>query len=163
MYRYLFVLLPLLAACGSNDGGDKSGPTKDTVSVGPADIDTFSVSAQPPPPPPPASEPPGVALLRLNQKAGDTLRSPALISGEAPGAWYFEAEFLLRLYDSAQHLLGMVPARAKGEWMKEGFVPFSGTLSWKKYSGPGTLVYEAANPSGDAEREKKIEIRVWLR
>ncbi|RYY40579.1 MAG: hypothetical protein EOO08_05465 [Chitinophagaceae bacterium] len=150
----------LLAACNGSENNPT--PAADTIAAEPAD--TFSVSKLPPPPPPPPVEAqPVLTSIKLTTPLpNDTLRSPATIKGAAGGGWYFEGQFVLHLYDRADNLLASSPAKAQGEWMKEGDVPFEGTLRWNGYSGPALLVLEGDNPSGDREREKKVSVPVWL-
>lgn len=83
---------------------------------------------------------------------GAVVSSPLSVRGEARGPWYFEADFPVRLLDAEGRELAVTPARAEGEWMTEGFVPFGATLPFGR---PGTrtglVVLERANPSGLSE------------
>src|ERR1035437_3698542 len=69
-------------------------------------------------------------LQNLNIKAGDTVASPLQITGQAPGTWYFEASFPVKIYDANGQLLGNVPAQAQSDWMTENLVPFAATLTF---------------------------------
>ncbi|TCZ65299.1 Gmad2 immunoglobulin-like domain-containing protein [Flaviaesturariibacter aridisoli] len=156
------VLAVVLVACGPGNGHPEA---KDTVSLGPVAADT--PRRVPPAAPAPGKDTDTVAPADSPQlrglRAGDTLRSPARIEGTARGTWYFEGQFVLKLYDSLNRLLALIPARATTDWMTEEYVPFRGVLEWKKYSGRGMLVLEADNPSGDEERAKRLKVGVWLK
>ena len=161
MVLFSTALLLAIGSCGTGPGGHEA---KDTLSLGgvadtvkaPPDSPRGRSTSSP-------SEAPEKSLQLSGLRAGDTLRSPALVQGQARGGWYFEGQFVLKLYDSLQRLLALVPAKATKDWMTDDFVPFRGELTWKKYSGPGTLVLEADNPSGDEARAKRVAVGVWLK
>lgn len=90
--------------------------------------------------------------------------SPLAVSGAARGAWFFEADFPVRLLDGGGRELAAAAARAEGEWMTEDFVAFEATLSF----GPpatetGLLVLERSNPSGLAENAALVALPVRFR
>lgn len=87
---------------------------------------------------------------------------PIEIRGEARGGWYFEADFPIKLYDSAGNLLASAVASAQSDWMTEDFVPFKATIDYTLLEeSDGVLVLEKDNPSGLVENHD--EIRVPLR
>lgn len=98
-----------------------------------------------------------ISTPRPNQK----IDSPLKVVGQATGTWYFEGSFSGELFDADKVLLGSVILTAEGEWMTEDFVPFKGTLEYKKPStDTGTFIIKNANPSGLSENQKEIIIPV---
>lgn len=97
----------------------------------------------------------------LNVTAGDVIKSPLIVKGQARGCWFFEASFPVRILDGAGRELGVVPAQAKDEWMTEEFVPFEATLNFTpSTTAEGTLVIEKDNPSGLPENDKSVRIPI---
>lgn len=91
----------------------------------------------------------------------EVIESPVIITGEAKGAWYFEAVFNTILYDDKGLELGSAILTAKTDWMSEDFVPFEGTLSFKKpTTSSGTLRFLSANPSGLPQNLKTFDMPV---
>jgi len=89
------------------------------------------------------------------------ITSPYTISGKARGPWYFEASAPFELKDSAGTVIGHGYVTAQGEWMTEGYVPFTAVVTFTKPATPtGTLILRNDNPSGDPERQKTLEIPV---
>ena len=87
--------------------------------------------------------------------------SPLEVSGEARGAWFFEADFPVRLLDGTGREIGVVPARAQGEWMSEDFVPFGATVAFvRPTTATGVLVLDRSNPSGLAENAALVALPV---
>lgn len=87
--------------------------------------------------------------------------NPLVITGQARGIWFFEANFSAELFDADDNSLGTAIIQAEGEWMTDEFVPFSGKL---EFSPPNTrigkLVVYNANPSGLPENEKEFIIPI---
>lgn len=95
--------------------------------------------------------------------AGDPIESPLLLVGEAPGSWYFEAEFPVLLLDETGEQLASGIARADGEWMTVEQVPFSAELAFTiREPQSGTLVLLRANPSGLPEHDDQRRLPVRL-
>ncbi len=87
--------------------------------------------------------------------------SPVEVSGEARGAWFFEADFPVRLLDAGGRELAAVPATAQGEWMTEAFVPFEATVAFERPATPtGVLVLDRSNASGLAEQAALVALPV---
>lgn len=96
-----------------------------------------------------------------NPRPNQQITSPLKVTGQARGAWYFEATFPVKLYDANDTLLAEGFATADGEWMTEEFVPFTAELTFEKPStDTGTLVINNANPSGLSENEKELVMPV---
>lgn len=91
--------------------------------------------------------------------SGDEL----VISGEASG-WYFEGSFGVVLKSQNGTVLAQVPATAQGDWMTTAFVPFEATidLSGISYTGPASLVFVKANPSGMPQNAASVTIPVVI-
>jgi hypothetical protein len=104
----------------------------------------------------------GDARLRLSMPvAGQLVKSPMAVAGEARGTWYFEASFPVRLLDEDGTELAAAPAQALGEWMTEDFVPFALNLPFPAPKGKvGTLVLMRDNPSGLPENDAEVRIPV---
>jgi hypothetical protein len=92
---------------------------------------------------------------------GMKVESPWKVTGRAPGTWFFEGSFTVRLVNDKGETVAEAPARAQGDWMTEGRVRFETEL---RFNAPGTargfMVLEKANPSGLKENEKKVRLEV---
>lgn len=101
-------------------------------------------------------------LLSVNApSAGDLVKSPLTIRGEARGNWYFEASFPVKLFDGNGKLLSQVPASAVGEWMTKQFVPFEAILAFEiPQTATGTLIFQKDNPSGLPQNDRQFEMAV---
>jgi len=98
---------------------------------------------------------------------GVSVSSPIVLSGEARGNWFFEADAPVVVTDWDGRIIGEGFISAEGEWMTESFVPFSGsvTYDWDRetaVSASGTVIFRRANPSGLPVSDAAIEIPVVL-
>lgn len=92
---------------------------------------------------------------------GDPIASPLQISGQARGAWYFEASFPVKLLDANEQTVASGIATAQGEWMTEDFVPFTASLTFTAPVTPiGWLILQKDNPSGLPEHDAAVRIPV---
>ena len=100
--------------------------------------------------------------IRVNTALPNSfVQSPFIISGSARGTWYFEASFPIRLFDSNGKELGVVPAKAKTDWMTTEFVPFEAILFFQTpTTEAGTLVLQKDNPSGLPEHDDSFSVPV---
>lgn len=100
----------------------------------------------------------------LNVVAGQEVAFPFTLTGEARGPWYFEGSFPVRVEDGSGNTVVEHSAQAQGEWMTEGFVPFTADLSPSVAIPPGeaTLVIEKANASGLPEHADAIRIPIRI-
>ena len=107
----------------------------------------------------------GNAMIRsLSVSPRDIVATPLTVSGEAPGTWFFEASFPVRLLDENGREIAAAPAQAQSDWMTEEFVPFSVSLSFDASdSSVGELVFEKDNPSGLPELMQSVRIPVRFR
>lgn len=161
-------LSAVLAGCAGRDrpadAGDAppadtaaSTPSIDSAAPTPTTLDTLDAPAAP--------RPPGADMVRVaSPRPGESIASPLLVTGEARGPWYFEADFPVRLFDQDGHELALGVARARGEWMTEDFVPFEVTLTFTAPAGEsGTLVLERSNPSGEPRHAAEVRVPVRFR
>jgi hypothetical protein len=89
------------------------------------------------------------------------VKSPLTVTGEARGAWYFEATFPLQVLDANGKKIGQGYAQTEGEWMTENFVPFKATVTFATPStDSGTLVLEKANASGLPQNADSVTIPI---
>ncbi len=89
------------------------------------------------------------------------ISSPLVITGEARGTWFFEANFPVRLLDGNGEEITVYYARALDEWMTEDFVPFQSEIEFEKpETDTGFLVLEKNNPSDIREYDDEIIIPV---
>lgn len=90
-----------------------------------------------------------------------TISSPLTIEGEARGYWFFEATAPVEITDEANNILGKGYIEAKGEWMTEDLVPFSGKIDFDPSGAEkGFLVLHRSNPSGLPEHDNRKKIPV---
>ena len=111
---------------------------------------------------PETSEPPDVR--GLNVVAGQEVTFPFPLTGEARGPWFFEGSLPVRVEDGSGNTVVEHSAQAHGEWMTEGFVPFTAYLSPSVAIPPGeaTLVIEKANASGLPEHADALRIPIRI-
>ncbi|MEM1358947.1 MAG: Gmad2 immunoglobulin-like domain-containing protein [Bacteroidota bacterium] len=105
------------------------------------------------------------AMIRVKEPAvNGRLMSPASVTGEAVGAWYFEGSFPVVLLGSEGEVLVESFATADGDWMQEGFVPFTAELEFS-VAAPveGYLELLLDNPAGDEGMDRSISIPVTIR
>ncbi len=99
-------------------------------------------------------------IILESPRPNEVVRSPIVITGEAVGPWFFEANFTAELVDGEGEVIAIAILTAEGEWMTEELVPFSGELEFEGSSGQGELVLKSANPSGLPEHQKIFSIPV---
>lgn len=91
----------------------------------------------------------------------DTLTNPYILTGRAPGGWFFEATANVRIYDDEGEEIFSGYVMATSNWMVEDDVPFEGTLTFDPGdSKTGTLVFQADNPSGLKENCMEVIVPV---
>lgn len=94
--------------------------------------------------------------------SGETISSPARISGNVTGGgWFFEASFPVRVVDADGTVLGQGQARALSDWMSTDSVPFAATVPFQKsHSLTGAIVLSKDNPSGDPAQAMSFTVPV---
>ena len=93
-------------------------------------------------------------------KANSVISSPLVVKGEAPGAWYFEASFPVKLLDDKGNLIVAAPATAQSDPLTVDFVPYKTLLEFTTTATSGYLVLTNDNPSGLIENELSVKIPV---
>jgi hypothetical protein len=84
------------------------------------------------------------------------------VTGEAPGNWFFEASFPIKVLDENGNTLVTVVATALTDWMTTEQVPFKAEVSIDGYTGPATLVLLRDNPSGLPENDDALEVEIVI-
>jgi hypothetical protein len=105
-------------------------------------------------------------IVVTSPQAGDFIRSPLLVRGQARGTWFFEGDFPLILKDHQGRVIARGFATAQGPWMTKEFVPFEGTLKFKvpaAAANRGTLVFQKDNPTDRPELDDAMELPVYLK
>lgn len=94
-------------------------------------------------------------------RPGDTVAHTLIIKGVAPGNWYFEASFPIKVTTPSDVTIGTGHAQAQADWMTTALVPFSATIQLApSYSGPATVALLRDNPSGMPQNDDSLEIPV---
>jgi len=101
-------------------------------------------------------------LIKTNSPRPNSLiSSPLIISGEARGTWYFEADFPVELRDGNDEVIAQGVATAKTDWMTEEFVEFYLELEFAIPSTEyGSLIFKKDNPSGLKEYDDFLEVPI---
>lgn len=91
---------------------------------------------------------------------GSTVVPPVVVAGSAPGGWYFEATFPLRLTSPDGRSIADSFATARGDWMTGEQVPYRGVLrpaaGAAAGGGDAILLLERANASGLPEHDAEV-------
>ncbi len=141
MKRFLLVLSFALLLTGCSRGKSGEGSASLIRALAPAEMSQEIVVDAPRP--------------------GQVIKSPLVFSGRARGNWFFEANLPVFLQDTSGNDLAQGYATAQGEWMTEGWVPFSGTIEFdSKDAKKGQLVLRKDNPSGLAQYDKSVSVPV---
>lgn len=99
----------------------------------------------------------------LKPGKSEKIKSPLTIEGSAFGSWYFEGSFPIILTDANGKVLAQTNAKAIGDWMSTGSVPFSATLSWATSTATsGVLILKKDNPSGIPELDSEAHFQITL-
>jgi hypothetical protein len=92
--------------------------------------------------------------------AGARVTGPLIVEGTAPGDWFFEAQFPVKLVDADGTVLAEAPAQAQSDWMTEAPVPFRAELDFSvTEETPATLVLQEDMPADNASpREVTVQV-----
>lgn len=120
-------------------------------------------------PTPPVTETPSVdqplsarVVVRTPAK-NSTVGTTFAVTGEAPGNWFFEADFPIQVRDKDGNVIARTFASAQGEWMTTEQVGFASTIIVEGgYKGPATLILVKNNPSGLPEHDDAVEIPIQI-
>lgn len=83
------------------------------------------------------------------------------IAGQAPGQWFFEAQFPIQVRDPQDNIVGRATGSAQGDWMTEKLVAFKAMMRIDDaYHGPATLILMKDNPSGLPENDDSVTIPI---
>ena len=93
-------------------------------------------------------------------QSNSVISSPLVVKGEAPGAWFFEASFPVKLIDGEGNILVTEPAKAQSDPLTENFIPYETLLEFNTTATSGYLVLTNDNPSGLPENELSVKIPV---
>ncbi len=93
-------------------------------------------------------------------QSNSVISSPLVVKGEAPGPWFFEASFPVKLLDMNGNLIASTPASAQSDSLTENFVPYKALLEFNTIATSGYLVLTNDNPSGLPEYELSVKIPV---
>jgi hypothetical protein len=100
-------------------------------------------------------------IIVESPKPNEVISSPLVITGEAKGTWFFEANFPVKLLDGNGEEIAIHYAEALDEWMTEDFVPFRAEIEFEKTAtDTGFLVLEKNNPSDIREYDDELIISV---
>lgn len=101
---------------------------------------------------------------------GDAIESPLIVSGEARGFWFFEADFPVILTNWDGLIIAESIASAQSDWMTENYVSFEAELVFENpvfpgaeeehFSRRGFLILQKDNPSGLPEHDDALEISI---
>ncbi len=103
-----------------------------------------------------------LAIATSSLKAGQLVQPPLRLEGTVTGGgWFFEATFPIRIVDADGTVLGTTTARAEGDWVSTGTVPWSAMLDFgAAHSATGTVVFMSDNPSGDPAKAKVFSVPI---
>ena len=113
------------------------------------------------------NEPLSARVSVASPKSDATVDKDFTVKGSAPGPWFFEATFPIKVIgqgvDADPITIAHSNANALGEWMTEKNVSFEATVHIDSYSGPATLVLLKDNPSGLPENDDSVSIPIVVR
>jgi hypothetical protein len=91
---------------------------------------------------------------------GAHVTSPLTVTGTAPGNWYFENQFPVRLLDAQGAVIAEGPATPRVSWTDPGDKQFDAALTFDVTADtPATLVLEEDMPGeGNEPREVRIDL-----
>ncbi len=109
----------------------------------------------------------GVELIVTSPTKNSVVTSPLIVTGEAPGFWYFEATFPLAVVNWDGLIIGEGYAQAQDEWMTQELVPFVGTIEFYeplaqegRQAVVGGLILQRDNPSGLPQNDDAVEFQI---
>jgi hypothetical protein len=104
------------------------------------------------------------AKIVIDIAPNQVVMSPLVLSGTAPGPWYFEAVFPIDLLDASGTGLEHSRAQAQSDAMTTAPVAFKASFTFNAPAGAtGTLVLHNDNPSGLPENDDEVRIPIRFR
>lgn len=103
-----------------------------------------------------------ILIKVTNPLPNDIVMSPLIVTGEARGNWYFEANFpVVFIYGPNEQDKVTTYATAQGDWMTEDFVPFTIEIEFPSTTAKtGQLILKKANPSDLPENNNELVVPV---
>lgn len=109
------------------------------------------------------TEPLSKKVIVTSPKANTTVGQRFVVAGSAPGGWYFEASFPIKVIDNDGNIIASTIGQAQGEWMTSDPVTFTAMASTSiLYTGPATVVLMRDNPSGLPENDDSVSVPVVI-
>lgn len=108
------------------------------------------------------TQPLSTRVIVTSPKADATVGKTFVVSGQAPGPWFFEASFPIKVIDKDGKVLLNTYASAQGEWMTTEQVTFTTNITLNNYTGPATLVLMRDNPSGLPENDDSVSLEIVI-
>ena len=100
-----------------------------------------------------------VTLLPFNE----AFRSPLTLYGKAPGNWFQNGTLGILVLDENNNDLGVITARAKGEWVGKDEVSFVAEGEFKQPDTcEGTLVFQNNNPTGHPISTVEVRLGIFF-
>jgi Immunoglobulin-like domain of bacterial spore germination len=99
-------------------------------------------------------------VLVVSPAPGARVTSPLVVEGSAPGDWYFEAQFPVKLVGADGAVLAEAPAMSQSDWMTEAPVAYRARLTFSvAQETPATLVLQEDMPADNANpREVTVPV-----
>ncbi len=102
-------------------------------------------------------------LVSFSVAAGAPVSGNMTITGSVQNAYFFEANILVKVLDANQNVLVDTYGTATTDWMTTAPVSFTTNIDFTNLpSGPGYIMLENDNPSGDPNLVKQILIPVII-
>jgi hypothetical protein len=128
----------------------------------PAPVEAPTATSTPQTTTPDPNQPLSARVVVTSPKPNASVGKTFVVSGNAPGSWFFEASFPIKVVDADNNFIGNSIAQAQGDWMTTGQVTFSATVTIENYSGSATIVLLRDNPSGMPEHDDSVSIPVVI-
>lgn len=102
-------------------------------------------------------------LVSLSVTPGQNLTGPIILTGAVKNGYFFEANIVVKVMDAGMNTLLTTNGTATTDWMTAAPVSFTSNVNFTGLpSGPGFLVIENDNPSGDPAYLKQIFIPIVI-
>lgn len=106
----------------------------------------------------------GQKIYLENIKSGDTVDIGYEVKGEAPGSWFFEGSFPVRVLNIQGEVVSTFVATTYDDWMNETTVPFSVIIDFPlEQEGAYVLQFEKSNPSGLDDNSDIAKIAISIK
>lgn len=103
-------------------------------------------------------------ILVTMPKYNDEVESPLTVRGQAPGSWFFEGTFPVRVEDANGAVLGRGNVTADADWMQTGLVSFHGTVTFDpSTTNSGFVIFAKDNPSGLPANDREIRVPCFFK